>query len=99
MKPYRKLKLFLHHLYVAQCSCCATHIVIGARGHGHFVTPVPLAPGNAFSRTLWMLWGWDISSKLLWEFLVCLKQGIFPSLFERGSFQNLVMYLSGYIIN
>lgn len=34
------------------------------------------------------LGGRDISSKLLWEFLVCPKQGIFPSLFERGSFQN-----------
>lgn len=48
MKPYRKEKLFPHHLYVAQCSCCSSHLVTGARVHGHFVTPwAPLGQGWA----------------------------------------------------
>lgn len=48
MKPYRKLKLFPHHLYVAQCSCCATHLVTGARGTATLSPPqVPLCQGWA----------------------------------------------------
>lgn len=55
----------------------------------------PAAPGTwkyllKDSPDAFELGGRDISSKLLWGFLVCPKQGIFPSLFERGSFRNLV---------
>lgn len=98
-------KLFPHHLYVAQCSCRANHLVSGSGGTAALSAP----PGSSMpglGQGCWLveLWlplvcttspwwlgntssmalsglsgqgGWDVSFRLLWEFLVFPKQGGF----------------------
>ena len=46
MKRYRKLKLFPHRLYIAQCSCHASHLVLGPGGTAALSAP----PGFLHAR-------------------------------------------------
>lgn len=43
MKRYRKLKLFPHYLYIAQCSCRASHLILGPGGMAALSAP----PGSS----------------------------------------------------
>lgn len=53
MKRYRKLKLFPHYLYIAQCSCRASHLILGPGGMAALSAPrVPPCQGCARDAAL-----------------------------------------------
>jgi len=51
MKCYWKLKLFPHHLYVAQCSGYASHLIFGPGG----TTTLSAFPGSSVLGVLWLM--------------------------------------------